>query len=57
MKAYPPFLLFREGKGYRIVTKNGVKRPGAIDFRGKQPATMHEGHDLWLSTLKQRFEQ
>ena len=57
MKAYHTFLLLREGEGCRIVTEEVVKGPGAIDFREKQPAAMHEGHDLWLSTLKQRFEQ
>ena len=57
MKAYHMFLLLREAEGCRIVTEEVVKGPGAIDFREKQPAAMHEGHDLWLSTLKQRSEQ
>ena len=57
IKAYHTFLLLIEGKGRRIVTEEVVKGPRAIDFREKQPAAMQEGHDLWLSTLKQRFEQ
>ena len=51
------FLLLREGEGCRTVTEEVVKGPRAIDFRGKQPAAMHEGHDLWLSAFKQRSEQ
>jgi hypothetical protein len=39
------------------VTEEVVKGPGAIDFGEKQPAAMHEGHDLWLSALKQCSEQ
>jgi len=57
MKANHTFFLLREGEGCRIVTEKIVKGPGAIDFREKQPAAMHEGHGLWLSTLKQRSEQ
>ena len=57
MKAHHTFLLLREGEGCRIVTEEFVEGPGAIDFREKQPAAMHEGHGLWLGTLKQRSEQ
>jgi hypothetical protein len=57
MNAYHTFLLIRTGEGCRIVTEEVVKGPGAVEFRQKQPSAMHEGHDLWLRTLKQRSEQ
>jgi uncharacterized protein YndB with AHSA1/START domain len=57
MNAYHTFLLLKTDKGCHIVTEEVVKGPGAIDFRKKQPNTMHEGHDLWLSTLKEHSEQ
>jgi hypothetical protein len=57
MNAYHTFLLLQTDEGCHIVTEEVVKGPGAIEFRQKQPSAMHEGHDLWLSTLKQRSEQ
>lgn len=57
MNAYHTFLLLKTDKGCHIVTEEVVKGPGAVDFRKKQPNAMHEGHDLWLSTLKKRSEQ
>jgi uncharacterized protein YndB with AHSA1/START domain len=56
MHAYHTFLLLKEDAGCHIVTEEVVKGPGAVEFREKQPNAMHEGHDLWLSTLKQRSE-
>ena len=56
MHAYHTFLLLKTDEGCHIVTEEVVKGPGAIEFREKQPNAMHEGHDLWLSTLKQRSE-
>jgi hypothetical protein len=56
MNAYHTFLLLKTDEGCRIVTEEVVKGPGAIEFREKQPSAMHEGHDLWLNTLKQRSE-
>ena len=29
----------------------------AIQFREQQPNAMHEGHRLWLTTLKDRSEK
>jgi uncharacterized protein YndB with AHSA1/START domain len=57
MNAYHTFLLIRTGEGCHVVTEEVVKGPGAVEFRQKQPSAMHEGHDLWLRTLKQRSEQ
>jgi uncharacterized protein YndB with AHSA1/START domain len=57
MNAYHTFLLLKTDEGCQIVTEEVVKGPGAVEFRQKQPNTMHEGHDLWLRTLKQRSEQ
>jgi hypothetical protein len=56
MNAYHTFLLIRTNEGCHIVTEEVVKGPGAVEFRQKQPNAMHEGHDLWLSTLKQHSE-
>jgi uncharacterized protein YndB with AHSA1/START domain len=56
MNAYHTFLLLKTDEGCHIVTEEVVKGPGAVEFRQKQPDAMHEGHDLWLSTLKQRSE-
>jgi hypothetical protein len=56
MNAYHTFLLLKTDEGCHIVTEEVVKGPGAVEFRQKQPNAMHEGHDLWLSTLKQRSE-
>ena len=56
MNAYHTFLLLKTGEGCHIVTEEVVKGRGAVEFRKKQPNAMHEGHYLWLSTLKQRSE-
>jgi uncharacterized protein YndB with AHSA1/START domain len=56
MNAYHTFLLLKTDKGCHIVTEEVVKGPGVVEFREKQPNAMQEGHDLWLSTLKQRSE-
>jgi hypothetical protein len=51
------FLLLKTVEDCHIVTEEVVKGAGAIEFHEKQPNAMHEGHDLWLQTLKQRSEQ
>src|SRR5271168_4290118 len=56
MNAYHTFLLLKTDEGCHIVTEEVVKGPGAVEFREKQPNAMHEGHDLWLRSLKQRSE-
>jgi uncharacterized protein YndB with AHSA1/START domain len=56
MNAYHTFLLLKTDEGCHLVTEEVVKGPGAVEFRKKQPNAMHKGHDLWLSTLKQRSE-
>jgi uncharacterized protein YndB with AHSA1/START domain len=56
MNAYHTFILLKTDGGCHIVTEEVVKGPGAVEFRNKQPEAMHEGHDLWLNTLKQRSE-
>ena len=56
LNAYHTFLLLKADEGCHIVTEEVTKGPGAIDLRQRQPNAMHEGHDLWLSTLKQRSE-
>jgi hypothetical protein len=56
LNAYHTFLLLKTDEGCHIVTEQVAKGPGAIDLRQKQPNAMHEGHDLWLSALKQRSE-
>src|ERR1700684_3798429 len=54
--AYHTFLLTKTPDGCHIVTEEVVKGPGAIQFREQQPNAMHEGHQLWLTTLKERSE-
>jgi Polyketide cyclase / dehydrase and lipid transport len=56
MHAYHTFLLLGTNEGCHIVTEEVVKGPGAVEFREKQPNVMHEGHDLWLRSLKQCSE-
>jgi hypothetical protein len=56
MNAYHTFLLLKTDEGCHIVTEEVVKGPSAIELREKQPSAMHERHDLWLITLKQRSE-
>jgi hypothetical protein len=46
----------KTNEGCHIVTEEVVKGPGAVEFREKQPSAMHDGHNLWLITLKQRSE-
>ena len=55
--AYHTFLLTKSPEGCHIVTEEVVKGPGAIQFREQQPNGMHEGHQLWLTTLKDRSEK
>jgi hypothetical protein len=55
--AYHTFLLTKTAEGCHIVTEEVVKGPGAIQFREQQPNAMHEGHELWLTTLKDRSEK
>jgi hypothetical protein len=57
MNAYHTFHLLKTDGGCHVVTEEVVKGPGAVQFREKQPSAMHEGHDLWLQTLKERSEQ
>ena len=55
--AYHTFLLTKTPEGCHVVTEEVVKGSGAIQFREQQPSAMHEGHQLWLMTLKDRSEK
>ena len=44
-------------EGRHIVTEEVVKGPGAVQFREQQPNAMRQGHQLWLTTLKDRSEK
>ena len=55
--AYHTFFLTKTPEGCHIVTEEVVKGPGAIHFREQQPNTMHDGHQLWLTSLKDRSEK
>ena len=55
--AYHTFFLEKTAEGCHIVTEEVVKGPGAIQFREEQPSAMHNGHQLWLTTLKERSEK
>ena len=39
------------------MTEKVVKGFGAIQFREQQPNAMHEVHQVWLTTLKDRSEK
>jgi hypothetical protein len=54
--AYHTFFLEKTTEGCHVITEEVVKGPGAIQFREEQPSAMHEGHQLWLTTLKERSE-
>jgi hypothetical protein len=55
--AYHTFFLEKTSEGCHVITEEVVKGPGAIKFREEQPSAMHEGHQLWLTTLKERSEK
>ena len=57
LHAYHTFLLTKAPEECHIVTEEVVKGPGAVQFREQQPNAMHEGHQLWLTTLKDRSEK
>jgi hypothetical protein len=43
--------------GCHVITEEVAKGPLAVVGRYMFPRTMHEGHDVWLKTLKARSEQ
>jgi hypothetical protein len=53
---YHTYHLSKTNEGCHVVTEEVVKGPGAVELRKNRPEAMHEGHDLWLSNLKQRSE-
>ena len=55
--AYHTFLLTKVPEGCHVVTEEVVKGPGAVEFREQQPNAMHQGHQLWLTSLKDRSEK
>jgi len=55
--AYHTFFLEKTSEGCYVITEEVVKGPGAIQFREEQPSAMHEGPQLWLTTLKERSER
>jgi hypothetical protein len=55
--AYHTFYLEKTSEGCHIITEEVVKGPGAIQFREEQPSAMHNGHQLWLTTSKERSEK
>jgi uncharacterized protein YndB with AHSA1/START domain len=57
MSAYHTFLLLKTEHGCHVVTEEVVKGPGTIDFRKNQPSEMHDKHQLWLTSLKERAEK
>ncbi len=57
MDAYHTFLLLKTSQGCHVVTEEVVRGAGAIELRKKDPAAMHRGHDLWLSSLKRVSEK
>lgn len=55
--AYHTFFLEKTSEGCHIITEEVVTGPGAIQFREEQPSAMHDGHQLWLTSLKERSEK
>jgi uncharacterized protein YndB with AHSA1/START domain len=53
---YHTYFLSKTNEGCHVVTEEVVKGPGAVELRKNRPQAMHDGHDLWLSNLKQRSE-
>jgi len=53
---YHTYLLSVTNEGCHVVTEEVVKGLAAVQLRKDRPQAMHEAHDLWLSTLKQRSE-
>lgn len=56
LDAYHTWLLQPGGKACHVVTEEVVKGKGAVALRESDPQAMHNGHDLWLATLKKRAE-
>jgi hypothetical protein len=50
--AYHTFLLVKTEGGCHVITEEVVKGPGAVELRQQRPSALHNGHDLWLKTLK-----
>ena len=56
-RAYHTFFLLPTSDGCHVITEEVAKGPLAVVGRYMFPRTMHEGHDVWLKTLKARSEQ
>jgi hypothetical protein len=57
MNAYHTFLLLEVPEGCHVVTEEVVTGPGAVEFRKKDPSSMHRGHDLWIASLQKISEK
>jgi hypothetical protein len=57
LDAYHTWFLIPASNGCHVVTEEVVKGPAAIALRNSDPAGMHKGHDVWLSTLKRISEE
>lgn len=55
-RAYHTFFLLNTSEGCHVITEEVVKGPLAVVVRYIIPQTMHDGHELWLKTLKARSE-
>src|SRR5882757_7310051 len=53
-RAYHTFLLLQTSEGCHVITEEVVEGPVAVVARVIFPHTMHDGHELWLKTLKAR---
>lgn len=54
--AYHTWLLYGSAQGCLVVTEEAGKGPGAIEMRVQHPNAMHDGHQLWLESLKRLSE-
>ena len=56
-RAYHTFFLLNASEGCHVITEEVAKGLVAVVVRHIIPNTMHDGHELWLRTLKARSEQ
>jgi uncharacterized protein YndB with AHSA1/START domain len=54
---YHTWFLVDEPQGCHVIMEEVGKGPGAKAMRQTDPGTMHKGHDLWNSRLKQLSEK
>lgn len=57
MHAYHTWLLTPENGRCKVITEEVTNGPAAAAWRAQNPGALHDGHDVWLSSLKRVVEQ